>query len=195
VSHGLIKRIVPNTPQPNREKEIFEQALDLESVEERQRFLAQACGDDAALLARVQALLLASEEGSRFLPDEPAQAPTVLAAAVTEKAGDHIGRYKLLQQIGEGGCGIVYMAEQEEPVQRRVALKVIKLGMDTKQVIARFCGCPRRMIRWQPFFANCEDIAVPRCIAPDDHTTVTPSGEVTGRGKNLNERPRLTQCA
>ena len=57
---------------------------------------------------------------------------------VTEKPGDKIGRYKLLQQIGEGGCGVVYMAEQEEPVRRRVALKVIKLGMDTKQVIARF---------------------------------------------------------
>jgi len=56
----------------------------------------------------------------------------------TEKPGDRIGRYKLLQQIGEGGCGVVYMAEQEEPVRRRVALKVIKLGMDTKSVVARF---------------------------------------------------------
>src|SRR4030095_5087950 len=60
------------------------------------------------------------------------------AGAPGEKAGDRIGRYKLLQQIGEGGCGVVYMAEQEEPVRRRVALKVIKLGMDTKQVVARF---------------------------------------------------------
>jgi serine/threonine protein kinase len=58
--------------------------------------------------------------------------------SVTEQPGDRIGGYKLLQQIGEGGCGVVYMAEQEEPVRRRVALKVIKLGMDTKQVIARF---------------------------------------------------------
>src|SRR5437016_9703597 len=57
---------------------------------------------------------------------------------ITEKPGDKIGHYKLLQQIGEGGCGIVYMAEQSEPVRRRVALKVIKLGMDTKQVVARF---------------------------------------------------------
>ncbi len=57
---------------------------------------------------------------------------------VMEKPGDKIGRYKLLQQIGEGGCGVVYMAEQEEPIRRRVALKVIKLGMDTRQVIARF---------------------------------------------------------
>jgi tetratricopeptide (TPR) repeat protein/tRNA A-37 threonylcarbamoyl transferase component Bud32 len=64
-------------------------------------------------------------------PERPSNSPA-------EKAGDRIGRYKLLQQIGEGGCGVVYMAEQEEPVRRRVALKIIKLGMDTKQVIARF---------------------------------------------------------
>ena len=57
---------------------------------------------------------------------------------VSEKPGDWIGRYKLLQKLGEGGCSVVYMAEQEEPVKRRVALKVIKLGMDTKEVIARF---------------------------------------------------------
>ena len=61
-----------------------------------------------------------------------------LELPLTEKAGDRIGRYKLLQQIGEGGCGVVYMAEQQEPVKRRVALKVIKLGMDTKEVVARF---------------------------------------------------------
>src|SRR5881394_179254 len=66
------------------------------------------------------------------------QRATVVATAVTEKPGDRIGRYKLLQQIGEGGMGVVYMAEQEEPIRRRVALKVIKLGMDTKSVIARF---------------------------------------------------------
>src|SRR5881394_144368 len=62
----------------------------------------------------------------------------VVVTPVTEKPGDRIGRYKLLQQIGEGGMGIVYMAEQEEPIRRRVALKVIKLGMDTRDVVARF---------------------------------------------------------
>src|SRR5215472_1797828 len=70
--------------------------------------------------------------------EEAAKQTIVVALPVTEKPGDKIGRYKLLQQIGEGGCGVVYMAEQEEPVRRRVALKVIKLGMDTKSVIARF---------------------------------------------------------
>src|SRR5205823_647787 len=126
--------IMPIADQSNREKEIFEQALDITSAEERLRFLTGACGKDAALLARVQALLRADESGESFLPEQPKG--TVVA--ITEKPGDRIGRYKLLQQIGEGGCGVVYMAEQEEPVRRRVALKVIKLGMDTKQVIARF---------------------------------------------------------
>src|SRR5438874_9175405 len=120
--------------QSNREKEIFVQALDITPTEERLRFLTSACGKDAALLARVQALLRADESGESFLPEQPKAA----VVAITEKPGDRIGRYKLLQQIGEGGCGTVYMAEQTEPVRRRVALKVIKLGMDTKQVIARF---------------------------------------------------------
>src|SRR5712672_2059049 len=120
--------------QSNREKEIFEQALDITPTEERLRFLTSACGKDAALLARVQALLRADESGESFLPEQP----KATVVPMTEKPGDRIGRYKLLQQIGEGGCGVVYLAEQTEPVRRRVALKVIKLGMDTKQVIARF---------------------------------------------------------
>src|SRR5689334_17737812 len=126
--------IMPTVEQSNREKEIFEQALDITPTEERLRFLTNACGQDAALLARVQALLRADESGESFLPEQP----KATVGPITEKPGDRIGRYKLLQQIGEGGCGVVYMAEQTDPVRRRVALKVIKLGMDTKQVIARF---------------------------------------------------------
>src|SRR5438876_522568 len=118
----------------NREKEIFEQALDIASAEERSGYVKGACGEDPVLLARVQALLHADETGESFLPEQP----KATVVPITEKPGDRIGRYKLLQQIGEGGCGAVYMAEQTEPVRRRVALKVIKLGMDTKQVIARF---------------------------------------------------------
>src|SRR5437762_1084914 len=120
--------------QSNCEKEIFEQALEITPAEERLRFLTSACGKDAVLLARVQALLRADESGESFLPEQP----RATVVAISKKPGDRIGRYKLLQQIGEGGCGVVYMAEQEEPVRRRVALKVIKLGMDTKSVIARF---------------------------------------------------------
>ena len=95
-----------------------------------------------------ETLFCAHDQAGGFLPTDDAK-PQAAAAAktfiittgmvpVTEKPGDRIGRYKLLQKIGEGGCGVVYMAEQEEPVRRRVALKVIKLGMDTKSVIARF---------------------------------------------------------
>src|SRR5205085_6782415 len=116
--------------QSNREKAIFEEALEFGSETERLDYLEKACGGDAALLVRVQAHATAEN----FLPEEPIK--TLLST--TGKPGDRIGRYKLLQQIGEGGCGIVYMAEQAEPVRRRVALKIIKLGMDTKSVIARF---------------------------------------------------------
>ena len=107
---------------------------------QRAAYLDKACEGDAALRQRVEELLQASEAAGAFL-EKPASGSggTVRDTAVpSEKAGDRIGRYKLLQQIGEGGCGVVYMAEQEEPVRRRVALKVIKLGMDTKSVIARF---------------------------------------------------------
>jgi len=101
---------------------------------ERSAYLDAACGGDAALRARVAALLAAHADAERALP-----APLITRAIVPEeKPDDRIGRYHLLQKIGEGGCGVVYMAEQEEPVRRRVALKVIKLGMDTKEVIARF---------------------------------------------------------
>jgi WD40 repeat protein/serine/threonine protein kinase len=120
--------------QSNREKEIFEGALDHATGEERRRFLELACGKDLALLARIQALLQANEQGEEFLPEDPKETTNL----ISEKPGDQIGRYRLLQQIGEGGCGVVYMAEQQEPVHRRVALKVIKRGMDTKQVVARF---------------------------------------------------------
>jgi tetratricopeptide (TPR) repeat protein len=128
---------------PQREEELFPTALAL-PVAERQRYLEQACGGDTELLRRVQALLRVHEKVGDFL-ETPAVAdlPDVARAGEPkpppeEAAGTMIGRYKLLQKIGEGGCGVVYMAEQKEPVHRRVALKVIRLGMDTKEVIARF---------------------------------------------------------
>src|SRR2546430_13744088 len=108
--------------------------------EERVACLDQACGSDAELRRRVEVLLNA-HAASHFL-EEPAAAVTAhtlrVSPSISERPGDRIGRYKLLQQIGEGGCGVVYMAEQEAQVRRRVALKIIKLGMDTKGVIARF---------------------------------------------------------
>jgi serine/threonine protein kinase/tetratricopeptide (TPR) repeat protein len=118
-----------------REVEIFEGALALPPGQ-REAFLAQHSAGDPELLQRVRALLHAAESEADFLtPVAPNHAPPLPAI---EKPGDRIDRYKLLEQIGEGGCGIVYMAEQEEPIRRKVALKVIKVGMDTRQVIARF---------------------------------------------------------
>jgi len=137
-----------NAP-PNREVALFSAALEL-PASERGAYLEEACADDPALRLRLEALLGDHEAARAFLETPPpgVAGPQAVAgvtgaalgipATPSEKAGDRIGRYKLLQQIGEGGCGVVYMAEQEEPVRRRVALKVIKLGMDTRQVIARF---------------------------------------------------------
>src|SRR5215831_12324837 len=116
---------------------VFAAALELPAGE-RAAFLVRECGDDQTLKARVEALLRADSEAGNFLEQPPPDAGLLSANTIGEKPGDHIGRYTLLQQIGEGGCGVVFMAEQEEPVRRRVALKIIKPGMDTKSVIARF---------------------------------------------------------
>jgi eukaryotic-like serine/threonine-protein kinase len=125
------------------EQSVFAEALQCAIPEARVTYLDAACGTDTALRSRVEALLRAAEGAGDFLERPPEglssdNDSTSLAKDLSEKPGDRIGRYKLLEQIGEGGCGVVYMAEQEEPVRRRVALKVIKLGMDTRQVVARF---------------------------------------------------------
>jgi serine/threonine protein kinase len=124
-------------PESSRKiEEIFDAAIEIASLQERRAYVEEACAGDAALFARIEDLLCAHDETRAFLPEKP-QIP-LETAVIGEKPGDRIGRYKLLQRIGEGGCGVVYMAEQEEPVRRRVALKVIKLGLDTRSVIARF---------------------------------------------------------
>ena len=121
------------------EKAIFNVARNITSPEERAKYLDHACGDDRRLLDRITSLLRAYEEQESFLESPPpVAAPTLDLPLITEKPGTEIGPYKLLQEIGEGGMGVVYMAEQREPVERRVALKIIKPGMDTRQVIARF---------------------------------------------------------
>ena len=116
------------------EQEAFAAALACSTPAERAACLAACCGEDTALRRRVEALLKAATRAGDFL-ESPVAAP---ADGISEQPGDRIGRYKLLEKIGEGGCGVVYMAEQEEPVRRRVALKVIKPGMDTRAVVARF---------------------------------------------------------
>ena len=125
------------------EQEIFEQAITLPTREARDGFLLGACGQNRELRARIDALLQAFSDAGEleFLhtSERSAAAATVMDdSPLHEGPGSIIGRYKLLQKIGEGGMGVVYMAEQEEPVRRRVALKIIKLGMDTRQVVARF---------------------------------------------------------
>jgi eukaryotic-like serine/threonine-protein kinase len=125
-----------NQHEDNVER-IFFSALEKSSPHQRAAFLDAACGGDSGLQERVRELLRGHEEAQGPL-DFP---PTPLSGSVLAKqnaVGARIGRYKLLEQIGEGGMGIVYMAEQTEPVKRKVALKIIKPGMDTQQVVTRF---------------------------------------------------------
>ena len=133
-----------------REKAVFCQALEITDPQQRRQFLDQACGADKALRERVKSLLALSQPAVDFFTEcspalvaadaDPAQVLSAAESAVEAEPleSSRIGPYKLLQKLGEGGCGVVYMAEQEQPIRRRVALKVIKLGMDTKNVIARF---------------------------------------------------------
>src|SRR5262245_1430659 len=125
-----------------REEELFEAARKLSDPRERDRFLNEHCAGDEPLRQRLGRLLAALQESDDyFRPASPASAmqrPSANSMSEGEAIGTCIGRYQLLERIGEGGFGIVYAAEQTEPVKRRVALKVIKLGMDTRQVVARF---------------------------------------------------------
>ncbi len=116
---------------------VFQEALEEHSPEEWDGFVQQAAGDDEDLYRQVSQLLHAHAHGNSLF-DKPAMPIPTIDHPLIERAGTQIGPYKLLQQIGEGGMGVVYMAEQKLPVERRVALKIIKPGMDTREVIARF---------------------------------------------------------
>jgi eukaryotic-like serine/threonine-protein kinase len=121
------------------EREIFINALKRPEAADRQAYVAEACGDNVELRRQVEALLAEHDQLGSFLESPPAAVTeTASYPVVAEEPGAAIGPYKLLQQIGEGGFGIVYMADQQSPVRRRVALKIIKPGMDTRQVLARF---------------------------------------------------------
>ncbi len=130
----------PVATDPRREEAIFNGALAL-PPEQRAAYIEQACSGDAELCRRIALLLKSNEHAAEFL--EPAEsggkgATLAIPASPSEQPGDLIGPYKIREKLGEGGCGVVYVAEQTQPVRRRVALKVIKLGMDTRNVIARF---------------------------------------------------------
>jgi serine/threonine protein kinase/Tfp pilus assembly protein PilF len=117
-------------------RDILDQAREY-TPEQRKEYLDRACGGNAELRREVESLLAALENDREILGSPTLPAPE-LHSSVSEGVGAHIGRYKILEPIGEGGYGTVFMAEQTSPVQRKVALKIIKAGMDTKQVIARF---------------------------------------------------------
>ena len=120
-------------------KVIFAEALERSSPQARAAYLDEKCGSGTPRRARVEALLAAYEKAGEFLTGSAFDPIVTLAdSAIVEGPGSVIGRYKLLEKIGEGGMAVVYMAEQQEPIRRKVALKIIKLGMDTRQVIARF---------------------------------------------------------
>ena len=121
----------------DRAAAILDRALQL-SNPERDAYMEGACGEDVDLRKEVEEMLRAHEEAGDFLAAPTNENAATIPSFPNEKPGAIIDRYKILQLIGEGGFGAVYMAEQQKPVKRRVALKIIKLGMDTKQVIARF---------------------------------------------------------
>src|SRR5260370_16900 len=119
---------------------IFCEARERPSAEERAAYLDEACRTDADLRARVEALLHAEPDVGNFLRGDASQ-PNLAATVdepLIERPGTVIGPYKLMEQIGEGGMGLVFVAEQQHPIRRKVALKVIKPGMDTREVIGRF---------------------------------------------------------
>ena len=124
---------------PERVLAVFTEVLPLPAAE-RSGFLDRACAGNDDLRQRVEGLLRSLERAGDFLGEAAVRMPMGTGHEITagEKPGDVIGPYKLLQEIGEGGCGVVFMAEQEAPVRRRVAVKVVKPGMDSKNVIARF---------------------------------------------------------
>jgi eukaryotic-like serine/threonine-protein kinase len=127
------------TADPARVRAIFLDAVERHPPDAWGRFLDEACAGDAELRRQAAVLLDAHCQAGSFLDQGVvAPAPAVDQPPVQEAPGTVIGPYRLLEQIGEGGFGVVFMAEQHRPVRRRVALKVLKPGMDTRQVVARF---------------------------------------------------------
>jgi serine/threonine protein kinase len=120
------------------ERDIFIAALQKEAQADRQAYLDEACKGDDNLRRGIEELLEVHGRAGRFLESPVADLACAVDDPLTAHQGTAIGPYKLLEQIGEGGFGVVYMAEQQQPVRRKVAVKVLKAGMDTKQVVARF---------------------------------------------------------
>jgi len=124
------------TPHDDRER-LFNAAAELTDPAQKDAFLDAACAGDAALRAEIEALLQHDAQAGSFLASGNAP-PATIDEPLTERSGELIGPYRLMEQVGEGGFGLVFVAEQLEPVRRKVALKIIKPGMDTREVMARF---------------------------------------------------------
>src|SRR6266568_1940392 len=130
-------------PSDASEETIFDAARQMPDPQARASYLNAACAGNPILRQRIEDLLKAGLQADQFLAGDPlelgaAGRQTILVGPLSEGPGTVIGNYKLLEKLGEGGFGVVYMAEQKQPVKRRVALKIIKVGMDTREVVARF---------------------------------------------------------
>jgi tetratricopeptide (TPR) repeat protein len=137
VDNGLHARASLEFPAMT-ERSIFLAVLEIDDPAERSAYLDRVCDGDLALRSQVEHLLKAHQEPGRFMERPASALVATVDEPIAERPGTVIGPYKLLEQIGEGGFGVVFMAEQTEPVRRKVALKVLKPGMDTRQVVARF---------------------------------------------------------
>ena len=177
----------------SRIQELFDAAVELPSSE-RDLFLDKECGDDDALRAEVESLLENHFTSAQTL----ASANNISSASIDYKAGDVISKYKILNILGEGGMGIVYLAEQVEPVKRRVALKVIRAGMDTKRVVARFEAERQALaIMNHPSIAKVFDAGVTEEGKPYfvmEHVKGAPITEACDTGK-LSMKKRLSLLA
>jgi serine/threonine protein kinase len=125
-------------PAGREVESILAAAVEMESEEQRRQYVAQACAGDADLQRRVEELIENHFRAGSFLESPAADLATTVDAPLRERPGTVLGPYKLLEQLGEGGFGVVFLAEQTQPVRRKVALKVLKPGMDTGEVVARF---------------------------------------------------------
>jgi serine/threonine protein kinase/WD40 repeat protein len=171
------------------EETIFAQALELESAAERAAFLGRACGDDRALRAEVEALLRVAARTGDLL-DLP-EGVSAIDRTGTERTGAGIGPYKLRQEIGEGGFGVVFTAEQQEPVRREVALKIIKPGMASRQVIARF-EAERQVLAMMdhPNIAKVHDAGMTECGRPYFVMELVKGVPITAYCDDYNLTPR-----